>query len=948
MSPEYAMEGVFSIKSDVYSFGVLMLEIVSGRRNNSFYHAEHVLNLVGYAWDLWQEGKGLELVDSAISDSCVEYQVIRCIHVSLLCVEDGAVDRPTMSDMLSMPLGSRWCSTGYGKMETQPCHPWPSKLNYVSLWVQLHGLPLEYQYPKLAMQMGHIMGNYERIDWDTAVPRNICFMHIRVCMDPWLPLIARFLLRLDNGDRVWIQFHYEQVHKVCTKCGLIRHTRTQCTNIMANIEHLLHRQRQRIQREFQVQYEFDPLEPHFVNEIRAFYNRPHRRNTQIRFGTLARDTGYRQRQHQQGGAPPPQPNPFPPTLNQEDEHLHVPNLGTASPNNVPKTQEGENATTAPHTEAHFDDATVHINDGGPNEIANPQWQPPENSNLWWIRIEDEGPFLTNANMIVFQNEDHPPVENNLQEFHFTVTMVSNEFKEGATISLEATPSTIVQHVEPCNVDSSNSLDDQQSSSLIQRMHSKEFRFKAGEPSQTPLECQEEEDIGIHRTILQAATCDIGHRIRQHLYSSSRQKDCPRVETRFLFFVGNPVERRRWPEDPSNWGFEKNFEVPRVGLSGGLALGWNSPWEVSILVSNQFFIHTDIINSQGDLCSITFIYGHLVLSHRKHIWEELESFAKHAHPKWLCIGDFNQVLAEEDKFSFKPSSLQEISPSCAQTMDLSYWIQNADLLSRVAFFGLNGCGLQIRIVLDLFMNPRMPISTLVLMPFASQEKLTQLERPLSCGIKLPLVGWRRQFRQYFHKLYEQPRNEPQDIAAQLTTLSLPTLFDFQAAQLNLPITDEEIVLVVNQLRPLKTPGPDGIPATFYQKFWSTVRIDIINMVKAFFHSGFMLKSLNHTFITLIPKVPNPEKVTQFRPIALCNVTYKIISKILVNRLKPFMDSLIIPFQNAFIQDKTNLATLLGVKLVSNPGKYLGIYFKLQGNRISDFQDLIAKVSSKLQG
>uniref|UniRef100_A0A7N2LJS0 non-specific serine/threonine protein kinase n=1 Tax=Quercus lobata TaxID=97700 RepID=A0A7N2LJS0_QUELO len=102
MSPEYAMEGVFSIKSDVYSFGVLMLEILSGRRSNSFYHADHVLNLVGYAWDLWQEGEGLELVDLTIRDSCVEYQVLRCIHVSLLCVEDSAVDRPTTSDMLSM------------------------------------------------------------------------------------------------------------------------------------------------------------------------------------------------------------------------------------------------------------------------------------------------------------------------------------------------------------------------------------------------------------------------------------------------------------------------------------------------------------------------------------------------------------------------------------------------------------------------------------------------------------------------------------------------------------------------------------------------------------------------------------------------------------------------------------------------------------------------------
>ena len=75
-----------------------------------------------------------------------------------------------------------------------------------------------------------------------------------------------------------------------------------------------------------------------------------------------------------------------------------------------------------------------------------------------------------------------------------------------------------------------------------------------------------------------------------------------------------------------------------------------------------------------------------------------------------------------------------------------------------------------------------------------------------------------------------------------------------------------------------------------------------MVKAFFHSGFLLNSLNHTFITLIPKVPTPERVTQFRPISLCNVSYKIISKTLVNRLKPLMDSLITPFQNAFIQGR----------------------------------------------
>jgi hypothetical protein len=75
-----------------------------------------------------------------------------------------------------------------------------------------------------------------------------------------------------------------------------------------------------------------------------------------------------------------------------------------------------------------------------------------------------------------------------------------------------------------------------------------------------------------------------------------------------------------------------------------------------------------------------------------------------------------------------------------------------------------------------------------------------------------------------------------------------------------------------------------------------------MVHAFFHSGFLLKSLNYSFITLIPKTPTPEIVSQFRPISLCNVTYKIISKILVNRLKPIMDSLVTPYQNAFIQGR----------------------------------------------
>ncbi|GAY51187.1 hypothetical protein CUMW_132360 [Citrus unshiu] len=102
MSPEYAMSGVVSIKTDVFSFGVLVLEIVSGKKNNGCYRTDHPLNLIGYAWQLWNEGKCLELVDIALEGSFSPNEVLRCIHVGLLCVQDQATDRPAMPDVVSM------------------------------------------------------------------------------------------------------------------------------------------------------------------------------------------------------------------------------------------------------------------------------------------------------------------------------------------------------------------------------------------------------------------------------------------------------------------------------------------------------------------------------------------------------------------------------------------------------------------------------------------------------------------------------------------------------------------------------------------------------------------------------------------------------------------------------------------------------------------------------
>ena len=122
-------------------------------------------------------------------------------------------------------------------------------------------------------------------------------------------------------------------------------------------------------------------------------------------------------------------------------------------------------------------------------------------------------------------------------------------------------------------------------------------------------------------------------------------------------------------------------------------------------------------------------------------------------------------------------------------------------------------------------------------------------------------------------------------------------------------EAEIKSALNQMHPTKVPRSEGMPPIFYHKYWDVVEPNVINCVLDILNSGRMLRSLNETYICLIPKVKCPQKVTDFQPISLCNIIYKIVSKVLANRLKKILPEVISEKQSAFIPERQIIDNVL---------------------------------------
>jgi hypothetical protein len=128
-------------------------------------------------------------------------------------------------------------------------------------------------------------------------------------------------------------------------------------------------------------------------------------------------------------------------------------------------------------------------------------------------------------------------------------------------------------------------------------------------------------------------------------------------------------------------------------------------------------------------------------------------------------------------------------------------------------------------------------------------------------------------------------------------------DDMNAELTKEYTNEEIKTALFQMGPTKAPGPDGFPALFYQTHWEFLQDAICQAVRSFLDGSPLPNGFCDSVIVLIPKTTSPEELKNFRPISLCNVLYKIASKVLANRLKLILPVVVSEFQSAFVPGRS---------------------------------------------
>jgi exonuclease III len=519
----------------------------------------------------------------------------------------------------------------------------------------------------------------------------------------------------------------------------------------------------------------------------------------------------------------------------------------------------------------------------------------------------------------------------------------------------------------------------------------------------------------------------------------------------MFLIETKLDVKRMEKVRASVGFQYVFTVPSKGRSGGLALMWKDSIEVRVQTFSQHHVDVHVHMDTNSWWRLTGFYGHPEPHKRHETWKLLNHLGSRNQAPWLCMGDFNEILSQEEKRGVHLQPLRQMMDfrdtiTACSLIDIGYrgppytWNNNRDppafvqerldrALATSEWLTLFGFKEAIHIptsksdhlaiqvdfhksapqkpkrkslfrfeekwsykpeceqviatawqTAQLTGSPMFQVTEKIKLcrqalmkwcgtTFGSvkkqlDQKKSEMEHLMSSNLdgahnqsiyrlkgeinELLLqdeLHWRQRSRavwlesgdkntKFFHQKATQRRRtntitgllDSLDIwqedtqvigriienyfsqmftsatqcQTEITTETLDQVVTPLHNQTLLsPYTAEEIKKAVFQMHPSKSPGPDGMSCFFFQKYWHILGDNITQAVLSFLSSGHLLKKINYTHIVLIPKIKNPQQVSDYRPISLCNVLYKIVSKVLANRLQQVLPSVISDSQSAFI-------------------------------------------------